>query len=383
MVTKRGLFVVLVVVVVAMTFGIQAQISARETAQSAIIPYLGHLTDTSGQIAPDGDYDFTFALYDAPTGGEALWSEVQKNIAVQGGNLVASLGYTHPIPEAALNGGNRWVAVGVRGPGEGDFTILTPRQRLSATAPVAADTVAASVCTHDHWGESWNGTGNGLNLSTSDGYSIGLFGENTATSGAGYGVMGKSVSPEGFGVKGINNSSGVAVSGYSSNGIAISAEGTGIISSVADSILYLSPHELISRGSTNVTLTPLQGGGILIHNDAGSGVTKYFSIPVSTFGTLYGAQVYVKSLEICYKVGTWTSIEATTVSKSDDTESGETFYIRDLTSQSSATRACYTLDATTRLAIDNTTWVQFNISFAQPNAEATIYKAKLTVTETQ
>lgn len=121
-----------------------------------------------------------------------------------------------------------------------------------------------------------------------------------------------------------------------------------------------------------------------IHNDAGSGVTKYFSLPVSTFGTLYGAPVFVKSLEACYKTTTWTSIAATTVSKSDGTESGETYYVLDTTSRDSGTRSCYTLDAQQpRMVIDNSTWVQFNISFSSPGAEVNIYKVKLTVTGVQ
>jgi hypothetical protein len=46
------------------------------------IPYPGRLSDDAGHPAADGAYGLTFARYDAETGGEPLWSEVQEGAAV-------------------------------------------------------------------------------------------------------------------------------------------------------------------------------------------------------------------------------------------------------------------------------------------------------------
>ncbi len=130
------------------------------------IPYPGRLslasprdasqTDAAGQPVPDGTYDFTFTLYDTETGGALLWSEAQAGVPVQAGAFNVLLGAGQPIPLAALNGGDRWLEVAVRGPGEAAFTALVPRQRLTAAAPAAPDSASAGLaCPHDHLGEVW------------------------------------------------------------------------------------------------------------------------------------------------------------------------------------------------------------------------------------
>jgi len=49
-----------------------------------LISYQGVLTDASGTVVPDGNYNLTFKLYDVATGGTPLWTEVQ-SVAVSKG----------------------------------------------------------------------------------------------------------------------------------------------------------------------------------------------------------------------------------------------------------------------------------------------------------
>jgi len=216
MLNRKVLYVLLLVGVILLAVAVGPRVVATARAippdaavasSGVTVPYPGRLDNAAGQAVADGAYDFTFALYDAATGGEPLWSEVQESIAVKDGGFIASLGRVHPIPEAVLSGSERWVAVSVRGPGESDFNALLPRQRLSTAAP--ASPAAGAACAHDHWGESWTGTGLGLSLESSGGGSqaqlisllAGVYGYHDVF----YGVLGKS------------NSNGIGVGGDSAN----------------------------------------------------------------------------------------------------------------------------------------------------------------------
>ena len=102
----------------------------------------GVLTSAGGAPAADGDYDVTFAIYDAETGGTASWTETAK-LKVVGGRFNAALGATtalDPGKLAALN--TAWVSVKVGAAPE------LPRQRVRSApyALVAAKAVAVE-CT--------------------------------------------------------------------------------------------------------------------------------------------------------------------------------------------------------------------------------------------
>jgi hypothetical protein len=213
--------VVLVLILALQLAGGSAQ--ARPPAQSLVpasvtIPYPGRLTGASGQPAPDGAYDFTFTLYGAERDGSPLWSEVQSGVPVQDGAFQAALGSVRPIPAAALNGGDLWLAVAVRGPAEANFTALTPRQQVRAQ-PAAPDRVSAGLtCSHDHFGEEWVGATSGW---TFDGLRV----ENTAANRTG--IEGRAdYGTSAFGVHGISNQ-GVGVVGYSEQGNGVFADGRG------------------------------------------------------------------------------------------------------------------------------------------------------------
>lgn len=265
--TKRILSIVLVASAVLLAVGIGPRFAGTARAlppaqepepPGATIPYPGHLTDEAGQPVADGAYAFTFALYDAPDGGTLLWSETQTDVVVQGGGFTALLGSASPLPAAAKDG-KLWLAVGVRGPGEGEFTLLSPRQQLNAAAPLTpASPAAGPACAHDHLGESWSGsyatyglrvnnsgTGDairgytnataqnyaalyGVSSSTgtgvygrSDGGGLGVYGESNTNDG----VAGQASAANKSGVYGENTGSGYGVFGRSTTGFGMGASG--------------------------------------------------------------------------------------------------------------------------------------------------------------
>jgi hypothetical protein len=156
---------------------------------------------------------------------------------VQGGAFTALLGSVVAIPKEVLEGGARWLAVEVRGPGEGEFTALAPRQKLSAAAPAApASPSAGLACAHDHlyegWGGSnsaytfyvWNtGTGDAIrgSANTTNPIYAGVYGFNAGNGGSG--VYGETAS--GSGVYG-RSGSGAGVNGTSTSGAGVYGQST-------------------------------------------------------------------------------------------------------------------------------------------------------------
>ncbi len=396
MTTRKRLLVALIAGTLLLAVGISPR--STETARALLpsqqpagvtIPYPGRLSDESGQPVADGAYDFAFALYAAETGGEPLWVEAQEGVTVQGGGFTALLGSVATLPQEALDGGARWLEVAVRGPGEAGFTLLSPRQALSAAASASpASPSNGPACAHDHLGEVWTGTFTGYGLRVNNLSGGALRGDSQSDAG----VYGNGY----FGVEGINNGSGYGVYGTSSGGVGVYGFGgayagyfSGRVYVNADTVLYLSPHDMVAREAdpSVVSITPLDNGGVRVRNLTGAppSVTRYLVVPVSTFGTLFGSPLYVKSLEVCYKApAAWTYIQATGVYKNPGGDAGWSTYIQDTTALSSTVYACHQASATIpRQAINNSTWVQFNMVFASSGVDVYVYTVKLTLTENE
>jgi hypothetical protein len=114
-------------------------------AQTNAFTYQGRLSDTSGPV--NGQYDFTFQLFDAPSGGS------QVNLTVTNANVAVSNGLFSVILNfgaGAFSGTDRWLQVGVQTNGSnGAFVTLAPRQLLTPTpyslyAPNAATAAIAN-----------------------------------------------------------------------------------------------------------------------------------------------------------------------------------------------------------------------------------------------
>ena len=403
------------------------------TSLGTAFTYQGRLMDDSGNPLT-GSYDFQFELYDTESGVSQVGSTVTVgDVDVSDGLFTAQLDFS----SSPFTGDARWLEIGVRdGSSSGAYTTLSPRQPLTATpyalslrpgaqvignavyaltaksthiiggyglyATMDGDTSGAGVFgratsssgeVHGVWGESNSIGGYGVYGKAPI---IGVYGEASQTSGYPYGVYGKSSASLGAGVRGENTATGgyafgvygstesaSGYAGYFSNnagGGDIAAAGSGIISSTADSVLYLSPHDMVVRGGSGVSATPQDNGGVDIYY--WSIGDKYLSIPVSTFGTLFGSPLYVESIQVCYKTDAGGYIDVTSVQKNNGS-TGSTSYITSGTDRTSSTHTCYTISVGgTRVVIDNSTWVQFNIH-TTGTGHTYIYTVKLTLTEQQ
>ena len=66
-------------------------------AAPATLSYQARLADGGGSPIT-ASLSITFRLYDVPSGGTALWSEVQNGVDVDGGNLSVELGRVTALP---------------------------------------------------------------------------------------------------------------------------------------------------------------------------------------------------------------------------------------------------------------------------------------------
>ena len=99
------------------------------------INYQGVLKDGSGIIVANGDYDFTFRIYNIESGGSALWTET-KLVSITDGIFATQLGSITPINlpfDAAY-----WLGISISGGSEMmpriTFTSV-PYSRISLTVP--------------------------------------------------------------------------------------------------------------------------------------------------------------------------------------------------------------------------------------------------------
>ena len=111
-----------------------------ETLVAQSIPqalgYQGILVDADGIAWPNGNYELTFRIYDAPNGGAPLWQEAQ-SAALIDGVFDAQLGSSIPIDLPFDR--PYWLAVELAGESE-----MTPRIQLLAV-PYAMNARRASV----------------------------------------------------------------------------------------------------------------------------------------------------------------------------------------------------------------------------------------------
>lgn len=103
-----------------------ATLLAAASASSAVPGQLteqGRLLDTTG-TPQTGSVSIVFSLYDAATGGTALWTETQ-NITLDDGYFSARLGDATAIPASVFSGATRYLGVTVGADAE-----MTPRQSI-------------------------------------------------------------------------------------------------------------------------------------------------------------------------------------------------------------------------------------------------------------
>lgn len=151
-----------------------------------------------------------------------------------------------------------------------------------------------------------------LHVETTHASGRGLRGYATSPTGTNYGVVGASVSPDGYGVYGYDNAGGtgiwaqssseVAVKAESASGVAIKADGTGVIQSSARSYMWISGNSLRPASQSDTTVIDLDNvGGARIIRNAASG-TRNVMLPITITSPLYGQNIKVVGLDI-YFVG--------------------------------------------------------------------------------
>ncbi len=250
----------LILVAAAILVGISLLVTvttvlAQSNPSSVTVPYSSRLTDETGQPL-DGVYAFKFTLYDAETGGQALWSEAHAAVTVKSGNFSLVLGEVQPIPQDVANRKELWLTVSVRGPQDQDFTLLNPRQRFTAPASPSALT-----CPHNHFTDYWPGTNSSYGIEidqagTGDG--IRSYTHATAKNYASF--------------YGFNTGTGTALYGYSSGGNGLYAESgaqdaiDATTSGINKSALYA---HTMAAGANGVWATSASGLGVM-----GSSTTK-------------------------------------------------------------------------------------------------------------
>jgi hypothetical protein len=90
-----------------------------------LIDFNGRLTDSSGN-AVDQTVNITFKLYDAESGGTALWTETQ-TVNVTDGLFNVQLGSVTTLNESNFSSSERWIGISV-----GTDSEMTPRTRIAA-----------------------------------------------------------------------------------------------------------------------------------------------------------------------------------------------------------------------------------------------------------
>lgn len=106
--------------------------------QTTSFTYQGHLIDAG--TAANGNYDFQFALWDSLTNGNQVGSTQSLNaVSVNNGVFTVSLDFG----ANAFPGANRFLEIRTRRTGIATFTILDPRQQVTAT-PYSVRSVNAS-----------------------------------------------------------------------------------------------------------------------------------------------------------------------------------------------------------------------------------------------
>jgi hypothetical protein len=217
---RLAMTMAVVAIILIAAAGARAAEPQPEGPVTTAFTYQGRLTSDGGDPIDDS-CDFRFTLWDDPDAGSQVGLLLSlPGVAVTDGLFTVQLDFGEVFDGTAL-----WLEVAVQCTGDPGYSMLLPRQALTA-APYAvyahnadlldgSDASAFAPAAHDHWGASWTGSGTGLTLS---GGTTGLSG-----SGATYGVYGESDSIGGYGLYGL--ASAATGTNYGVYGHAMAADG--------------------------------------------------------------------------------------------------------------------------------------------------------------
>jgi hypothetical protein len=124
-------------VLFSMSFSLMCLSMISVAAQQTAITYQGKLTDNGSPA--NGNYDLQFVAFDSEVGGSQVGvTQTVANVPVVAGVFTVTLDFGGAI----FNGGSRYLEISMRSSGAASFTLLNPRQRITAT-PYALRSVSS------------------------------------------------------------------------------------------------------------------------------------------------------------------------------------------------------------------------------------------------
>jgi hypothetical protein len=272
--------------------------SAPGDSRSSYIPIQGRLTNSSGTPLT-GTYDLTVRLYEVFSGGTSLCSYTITDVSVDKGLFST---YANFQGCSALDGRQLWMGIQVETDSE-----MTPRRPIDNVPYAWTLRPGASIIGN-------MGSNAILDIENMASTGRGLRSYATSSTGTNYGVVGASVSPDGYGGYFYNNGGGTGLYGDSDSGTglyassdtgpAIVAAGTGTIKSSAQSSIWISGNGVRPYHASDTTVIDMDTtGGAKIY--PGTSVSfKYVMLPITVPGPLYGQNVKVVSMDIYFQGAT-------------------------------------------------------------------------------
>ena len=392
----------------------QLQSDAATAAVPRTIPIQGRLTDGTG--APiTGTHTITLTLYTTRTAGAMVCQSAQ--------SVHANNGLFNTVIDTCtsddIDGKDLYLGIQVEGDAE-----MTPRQQIYpvpyAYSLVPGARISGTVSTYQPVLSVVNNKGNGINVKATDygiyvphagrdgvwvdeaiddglyvsdagdagvyvanadnyggyaktnsGTGSAVYAQATAGSGLNYGIRGRSHSPDGYGVYGVN---------YEAGGVAVMADGTGIIKSVADTTIAVSPLKAVTDPHVaHPNLVPQQNGTLELNpTDTGS---QYIYVPVDLPTQVFGVEQRLEAFRLCYELTDSTSyISQVGVYTTNDSGDREKL-INDTSARTNRWWTCYTFHDFGPSVIPHSVFLRIQLEVSDVNDTITIGSIELTLTE--
>ena len=184
----------------------------QATSVGSGFTYQGELKNANGPV--NATCAFQFALYDAASGGTQVGTTLSQNVQVADGLFTVQLDFG----ANTFNGASHWLQIAVQCPGDTGFTVLTPRQQLTAVPYALSLMPGATISGSANVGLTVENTASSPSTARNDGSAIVAAIEASIAAKNGTAVAGRS--PVGVGVQG-ESADGTGVQGESTNGVAV------------------------------------------------------------------------------------------------------------------------------------------------------------------